>query len=316
MVVLPLPVGPAHSTMPNGASDDLRDRSRGCRRACRGRRGAAPSGSCRGSACTHFSPQMVAAVATRTSMSLPSISVVSWPSWGRRRSTMFMPAMILIRLTRPTPMAAGSMRTSLSAPSMRKRTRTTSWDGSMCTSEARSRLAWVRIRLTTCTIGASSATTSVSSVFAVAALAGGALDRLERLDEPVHAADGPVAAVDGPLDVGLGGASTRRIGWSLDCMRSARTATDGWSATATCEAVVVQTDRHGHVLAHDLLGNERQRLGVGLVAPDVDDGHVQEVGQDQDELPLVQRRPSRRGSRRSVCPSGPGRPAPARCRPR
>ena len=57
---------------------------------------------------THFSPQIVATVATRTSTSLPSIVVVSWPSWGRRRSTMFIPAMILMRLTSPSPMAAGS----------------------------------------------------------------------------------------------------------------------------------------------------------------------------------------------------------------
>ena len=34
---------------------------------------------------THFSPQIVATVATRTSTSLPSISVRNWPSWGRRR---------------------------------------------------------------------------------------------------------------------------------------------------------------------------------------------------------------------------------------
>ena len=68
---------------------------------------------------THFSPQMVASVETRTSTSRPSMSVRSWPSCGRRRSTMFMPAMILIRLTSPTPIEAGSVRTSLSAPSIR-----------------------------------------------------------------------------------------------------------------------------------------------------------------------------------------------------
>ncbi len=56
---------------------------------------------------THFSPQMVAMVETRTSMLMPSTSVVSWPSCGRRRSTMFMPAMILIRLTSPSPIDAG-----------------------------------------------------------------------------------------------------------------------------------------------------------------------------------------------------------------
>ena len=65
---------------------------------------------------------MVATVATRTSVSLPSIVVVNWPSWERRFSTMLMPAMILMRLTSPTPMVTGSSRTSLRAPSMRKRT--------------------------------------------------------------------------------------------------------------------------------------------------------------------------------------------------
>ena len=59
---------------------------------------------------THFSPQIVATVATRTSTSLPSISVRNCPSWGRRRSTMFMPAMILMRLISPTPMEDGRVK--------------------------------------------------------------------------------------------------------------------------------------------------------------------------------------------------------------
>ena len=71
---------------------------------------------------THFSPQMVATVATRTSVSFPSIFVVNWPSCERRFSTMLISAMILMRLISPTPMVLGSSRTSLSAPSIRKRT--------------------------------------------------------------------------------------------------------------------------------------------------------------------------------------------------
>ena len=59
---------------------------------------------------TQFSPMMVATVATRTSTSLPSMLMVSWPSWGRRRSTMFMFAMILMRLTSPGPIAAGKLK--------------------------------------------------------------------------------------------------------------------------------------------------------------------------------------------------------------
>ena len=133
---------------------------RGCQPAFRGRPGGAPSGSCPEFACTHFSPQMVAVVATRTSISLSSTIVVNWPSCGRRRSTMFIPAMILMRLTRPRPIAAGRTRISLSAPSIRKRTAPLrrparyahpmhgrAWPGS-------------RMRSTTWTTGASSATTT------------------------------------------------------------------------------------------------------------------------------------------------------------
>ena len=65
---------------------------------------------------------MVATVATRTSVSFPSMVVVNWPSCERRFSTMLISAIILIRLMSPTPMAVGSSSTSLSAPSMRKRT--------------------------------------------------------------------------------------------------------------------------------------------------------------------------------------------------
>ena len=53
---------------------------------------------------TQLSPQIVATVDTRMSISRPSTDIVIWPSWGRRRSTMFISAMILRRLT-----SAGAM---------------------------------------------------------------------------------------------------------------------------------------------------------------------------------------------------------------
>ena len=90
--------------------------------------------------------------------------ISSWPSCGRRRSTMFMSAMILMRLTSAGPMSAGSDSTSCSAPSMRKRTRTSSSVGSMWTSDARSRSACVRILLTTWMTGASSTMAAAAAV--------------------------------------------------------------------------------------------------------------------------------------------------------
>jgi len=72
---------------------------------------------------THFSPQMVAVVATRTSSAFPSTEVVNWPSCDRRRSTMFIPAMILMRLMSAGPISPGSVSVSWRAPSMRNRIR-------------------------------------------------------------------------------------------------------------------------------------------------------------------------------------------------
>ena len=136
---------------------------------------------------------------------------------------------------------------------MRKRTRTTSWDGSMCTSEARSRMAWVRIRSTTWTMGASSATTSASAVSADPSA--GALHGLEGLDELVDAADGPVVAVDGPLDVGLGGQDEpdRVVGRLQEQRLHFRR---GLVGDGHLESVVVEPDRNRQVLTHDCFRNQ------------------------------------------------------------
>ena len=56
-----------------------------------------------------LAPDRRRCVATRMSTSRPSISMLIWPSCGRRRSTMFMPARILIRLTSAGPMDAGQV---------------------------------------------------------------------------------------------------------------------------------------------------------------------------------------------------------------
>ncbi len=69
---------------------------------------------------------------------------------------MFIAAMTLIRLVSAGPMLSGRARTSWRAPSIRYRTRMRPSWGSMWMSDARSRRAWVIMRLTTRTTGASS----------------------------------------------------------------------------------------------------------------------------------------------------------------
>ena len=58
---------------------------------------------------TVFSPKMTGVVDTRMSTALPSMFISIWPSCARRRSTMFMPAMTLMRLTIAGPISAGSV---------------------------------------------------------------------------------------------------------------------------------------------------------------------------------------------------------------
>jgi hypothetical protein len=72
----------------------------------------------------------------------------------------------------------------------------------MCTSEARSRMAWVRMRSTTWTTGASSAHHLEARCLDGALPR--ALDDLEGLDQLGHPTDGPVVVVDGPTDVAQG----------------------------------------------------------------------------------------------------------------
>ena len=72
----------------------------------------------------------------------------------------------------------------------------------MWTSDARSRLAWVRIRDDD--LHDRRVVRDDLGLVGLAWSSPIALDRFERFDQSVNPADGAVAAVDGPLDVGLG----------------------------------------------------------------------------------------------------------------
>ena len=72
VVVLPLPVGPAHNTMPKGARTSLEYVSWVSTGMPRSLRRSTERFLSR-IRMTHFSPQMVATVATRTSVSFPSM---------------------------------------------------------------------------------------------------------------------------------------------------------------------------------------------------------------------------------------------------
>ena len=103
---------------------------------------------------TIISPCAESDVAARRSMRLPSTSVLIWPSCGRRRSAMFMPAITLKRETSAAWMSFGRRIASCSTPSMRSRTRSESASGSRWMSEARSRTACASSRSAVRTIGA------------------------------------------------------------------------------------------------------------------------------------------------------------------
>ena len=159
----------------------------------------------------------------------------------------------------------------------------------MCTSDARSRIAWVRMRPTTCTTGASSSTTSGVTVCGVDRTSSGALDGLEGLDEMVEPADGPVVVLDGAADLGErrqhgtdgSSASSRREGSGVRC--------DGWSAIATWRPDLVQN--HGD----DESAREPTESGIrssaccsGIRLPEVGDVHPVELGASRDQVVFVE----------------------------
>ena len=115
-----------------------------------------------------------------------------------------------------------------------------------------------------------------------------ALHSLEGLHQSVHTADGPVAAVDGPLDVRLRSKDeSDRVVVRLGEERAdadRRLIGDGH-----LEAVIVERDGYRHVLAHDVLWDQRECIWFRIVPPEVDDGHVQEIRQKEGQLPRIER---------------------------
>jgi hypothetical protein len=119
VVVLPEPVGPVTSTMPQGWS----------MAHLKSAKGAASKPSFVMSSCrlplsrrrmTTFSPHIVGKTETRKSISrpLPSFSLMR-PSCGRRRSAMSSELMIFRRLTMAAFRRSGGVISSCSTPSMR-----------------------------------------------------------------------------------------------------------------------------------------------------------------------------------------------------
>ena len=121
VVVLPLPVGPVTSTMPNGRA--IASRSVAISPASKPSESKSSCTSWRSRMrSTALSPCIVGDVATRKSMSLPCTETRMRPSCGRRRSAMLRPAMTLMRDTMGADTALGCVSISRSTPSERKRT--------------------------------------------------------------------------------------------------------------------------------------------------------------------------------------------------
>ncbi len=161
----------------------------------------------------------------------------------------------------------------------------TSCDGSMCTSEARSRTAWVKMLSTTWTTGAFSET-SAGPVFDDGALARG-LHRLEGLHQLAHAVDGLVAAVDGPPDVAHGRQrQTHGVPAGVGQQEAQVVARLGHRHVQ--ERVVVDADRDGQVLAGDVRRHERQRRRLRRVTAQVGHRHAEVVRQGVGQAPLVE----------------------------
>ncbi len=257
---------------------------------------------------THFSPCTVDVVATRTSSGTPSIVASSWPSCGRRRSTMFMFAMTLMRLTRAGPMFAGSDSTSWSAPSTRLRIRSRSSIGSMCTSDARSVTACDRIRFTTWTTGAFSSTvwpigSSTFSAFRACARASKTRTCSPTREVALY------ADVDRAPDVGhAGDVELRRLAELVAELVGERGLRRVRDRDVVAELRAPQRDREPFA---------RLRLGQGLdrvLGRDAACAGPRPRGRTGGRARRRGRAPRgcrcRRGTRRAACPSRPGPRAP------
>ncbi len=87
----------------------------------------------------------------------------------------------------------------------------------------------------------------------------------------------------------VSGARTNLIGLSIDWVRSALDADRRLIGDGDLEAVIVERDGHGHVLPHDVLGDQFEGVRLRIVAPEVDHGHVQQIRQKERQLPRIER---------------------------
>ena len=232
---------------------------------------------------THFSPNTVAIVDTRTSMPRSSTSVANWPSWARRRSTMFMLARILTRLTRAPAIEIGSVRTSWRAPSMRNRTRMLPSVGSRWISEARSRSASVTSMVTTLAMGESGPMDSSRP----GARPGGDCRRPRRPSPSGPRRPGPGRSGPGlgaPCWVAPGTAAQARR-WPFRALPAYR---GGRCLPPSRPRRRRSRRRHGQEVAGDALGQPSGDLRIGSLAAQVTDLDVELLRQYVCQLPLVE----------------------------
>ena len=104
--------------------------------------------------------------------------------------------------------------------------------------------------------------------------------------EVVDAADRAVVAVDRPADVAQRrdhhpDGVTRGLGKEVPELLARLGGGD-------VEPVVAETDRDGVLLARHVLGDERERVGLDVLAAQVGDGHAEELRERVDEVAVVE----------------------------
>ena len=156
VVDLPDPVGPVTSTAPC-ASRNARSKVSRSASAMPSLCSSTTTLSLSSTRITIDSPCTLGSVTTRRSTWRPSTLSPTRPSCGRRRSAMSSSAMIFTREITPRAIRRGTVVTSLSTPSTRKRTRRSRPSGARWMSEAPRSTACATIWLTSLMTGASCA---------------------------------------------------------------------------------------------------------------------------------------------------------------
>ena len=156
VVDLPDPVGPVTSTAPC-ASRNARSKVSRSASAMPSLCSSTTTLSLSSTRITTDSPCTLGSVTTRRSTWRPSTLSPTRPSCGRRRSAISSSAMIFTREITPGATRRGTVVTSLSTPSTRKRTRRSRPSGARWMSEAPRSTACATIWLTSLMTGASCA---------------------------------------------------------------------------------------------------------------------------------------------------------------